>query len=560
MPRSGSSKTGTAVCAVVFYVAARGLGSAGADPYLTLMFEWMAAFCGLLFVVQIIGSVCAVIANRGLLKPTGIHGRVERLNGQHPKELGLHTDNDDGEGLLLGSIRRWWRDAPIFFKDWTHGLILAGTGAGKTSSLSKGWTVGLGKHHNRIITAKGEDLCVATYRYLTEELKHLVVCIDPYRLLKKHGIDSDDYNPCDRLLELANKKLSGIFDEARQIAFCLIPEAIGASGENKIFRSVSRQLIADLLVFFAVEQSETGELCCNLPFLRKLCSSDTQDLLDVFQRMSIMPDYDGAIARAGNRFLAQFKNNPKSAQSFIVEMQEALAIFEPCTPLGQSFEHSTFNASDIKNPNKNMSIFIILPPEKSGIVDQAAGVILNTLCTIAIEANSYDPPVTIIADEFEAISSGPLPVTEKILKIGRTRGLRLMAFVQDWMSLKAKYGDLAYLFKTQCSMMLTMDVKSVDDAEEYSKRSGQRAVVRDSANVSEDGEGFGVTVKEEAIPLLRQDEFNRAPKFTATLFKDAHAPLMLDLIHYKMVNPWVHQIDDIPGAPPEGSFPKKFKF
>lgn len=560
MARSGHSIMEAAVPAALFYVISRSLDAAGADPLIVRGFELGAAFCGILVAVRMLGGIINTFGNRRLLKAKGIHGWVEKLNSHHPKTLGLHTDNKDGNGLLLGSIKRWRRDVPVFYKGDGHGLILAGTGAGKTASLAKGWVVGLGKHHNRIITAKGPDICIATYRYLTEELKHHVICIDPYRLLKPFGIDSDDFNPCDILVELAEKRSPDILDKAREIAMCLITEQVGASGDGIIFRRISRQAIADILVFLAVEQAATGELCCNLPRLRTLSTSSTENLIEVFQRMSIMPDYGGTIARAGERFHSQFKNNLKSAQNFIVEMQESLAIFEPCTPLGKSFEHSTFKASDLKNPNKNMSVFIILPPEKTGIIDEASGIILNTLCTAAIEANSYLPQITIIADEFENQSSGIIPIIERVLKIGRTRGIRIMAFCQDAQSLRARYGQLASMFWTQSAITLAMDVRSVEEAAEYSKRSGQRSIVTDSANVSEDNDGYSVAIKEEGIPLLRQDEFNRMPKFTAALWKEANPVLMLNLIHYRSVDPWVHQIDDVPNAPPEGSFPIKFKF
>jgi len=496
-----------------------------------------------------------------MLKPKGINGWLGEVNSFHPKAMGLHTDNNDGNGLLLGSLKRkWLYDIPVFYKGDSHGLILAGTGAGKTSSLSKGWVVGLGKHHNRIVTAKGADIAVSTYRFLTEELNHHVVCIDPYRLMREHGIESDDFNVCDILVKLADERSPDILDKAREIALVLIPEQISSSGENKIFRNVGRSIIYNILVYLAVEQASTGEFCCNLAYLNRLINSGTQDVLKVFQRMSIMPEYEGAIARAGKRFISQFANNPKSAASFLTEAQEALVIFEPVTPIGKSCESSTFLASDLKNPNKPMTVFIILPPEKSGLNDAFAGLCLNSLCTTAIEADRFTPQVTIIADEFENLSSAPLPTIEKVLKIGRTRGVRLLAMCQDGESLKARYGQMSSMFWTQSSLKIAMDIRSVNEAEDYSKRSGQRSVITDSASVQNNTDEHGVSIKEESIPLLRQDEFIRLPKFTAAVWKDNNPPLILDLVHYKMVDPWMHQIDDVPNAPPEPNLPIKFKF
>ncbi|MEO1748408.1 MAG: type IV secretory system conjugative DNA transfer family protein, partial [Pseudomonadota bacterium] len=491
------------------------------------MFGGSALFCALVATLRLLRDIKNSIRFRWLLKPKGVHGRVEHLNSHDPTTMGLHTDNHDRNGLPLGHLRGSKAKKLLWYKGDGHGLIAAGTGAGKTVSLSKNWAVALGKHHNRIITSKGVDIAVATYRYLTQELGHEVINIDPYRLLKQHSIPSDDFNPCDILVDLAKRQSTDIFDKAREIALCLIPEVLGASGENKIFRSVGKQFITSTLIYLAIEQSETGELVCNLAYLNRLLNSGTDDLLDVFQRMSIIPHYDGAIARAGKRFVSQFQNSPKSAQSFITEAQEAIAIFEPATPIGQACEYSTFNASDIKNSDKNITINIILPVEKSGINDQFAGLVLNSLCTLAIEADRFHPQVTIIADEFENLSSAPIPIIERVLKIGRTRGVRLFAFIQDQESLAARYGQLASMFKTQAAIFMAMDIRSVDEAEEYSKRSGQRAIVTDSANMAEDNSDYGVSVKEEGVPLMRLDAFTRMPKFTAVLFKEQYAPLML---------------------------------
>lgn len=556
---NSDSALAAAIPAVICFGLYKGLKAMEAHDVLLYLFGGGALFCALLTSFRLVRDVQVGIALKRLLKPGGIHGRVEQLNGYDPRSLGLHTDNEDGNGLMLGHLMGSPAPELIYYKGDGHGLIAAGTGAGKTSSLSKGWTVGLGKHHNRIITSKGVDIAVATYRFLTQELKHHVVCIDPYRLMAAHGIQSDDFNPCDILVDLAEKESADIFDKAREIALCLIPEGLEASGENKIFRSVGRQFISNVLIYLAIEQAETGELCCNLAYLNRLLNSGTEDLLEIFSRMAIIPHFDGAVARAGKRFLSQFKNNPKSAQSFITETQEGLTIFEPATPIGKSCEYSTFKLSDIKNPNKNVTFHIILPPEKSGINDTFAGLALNSICTTAIEADSFHPQVTIIADEFENLSTAPIPVIERVLKIGRTRGVRLFAFIQDQESLKARYGQLSSMFWTQAAVFMAMDIRNVEEAEEYSKRAGQRAIVTDSATIPKQGGEFDVSVNEEGIPLIRLDELTRMPKFTAILFKEQNPPLMLDLVHYKQIDPWIYRIDDVPGSPAEGHFPIEYR-
>jgi len=596
----------TAAPGVILYGAYASLKSAGADPLFLYMTGGGAALCGALTFWRVAGEIKSALDRRQLLKPSGLHGRVETLNANHPDTLGLHLDNGDGNGIPLGVISSeesgqspawkrkikavvgawlakpireqagpgWqmpttylgllrffrilsgsWKNSIVYYKGDGHLLIAAGTGGGKTSSLSKPTCVSLGKHHNRIVTSKGVDLAVSTYRFLTQVLGHDVVCIDPFRLLKSHGIKSDDYNPCDILVELAARQSPEIIDKAREIALVLIPEDLKASGENAIFRSIGRQFMSCALIHLAIEQEATGELCCNLAYLNKRLSGSTNDLMALFYDMALNDDFGGVVSRAGNRFIDMFKNVPKSAQSFATQAQDALEIFEPASMIGRSCEHSTFRASDIKNPNRNMTIHIVLPPEKSGLNDAFAGLCLNTLATICIEADSYHPPVTIIADEFESLSpSAGLPIIERVLKVGRSRGCRLMAYVQDLESLRARYGDLTNMFKTQSAIFMAMDVRSVDEAEEYSRRAGQRSVITDTASVDDKTGEISLSIKEEGVPLLRSDELTRMKKFRAIVMKEQYPPQLHDLLHYRCVDPWAFQIDDVPGSPPEGVF------
>lgn len=447
----------------------------------------------------------------------------------------------------------------MYYDGDASGLFICGTGGGKTSSLAKPIRLALGAERNAIITSKGVDMAVSTHRFLTEELGQTVACIDPHRLLKKHGLKSDDFNPTEGLVELAEQRDVDLIEKAREVAQVLLPEPAGGSGDNKIFRSVGRQFITWCLVYLAIEQADTGFLCCNLAYLYRMLNDGPDVLLGFFQEMAMCPDFDGVISMAGKRFAGKFKNAPKSAESFLTEAQEALAIFDPVSMIGKSVEYSTFNAADLKTPGKKITVHIVLPVEKSESNNVFIALCLNTLISQCIEAGRFEPRVTIIADEFENISTAPIPIMERLLKAGRTLGIQLFAFIQDLKGLEARYKELTSMFITQSAILMVWDVRSVEDAEMFSKRAGQRSIVTDSASLPNTGGDYSVSVKEEGIPLLRVDQFTQMPKFQAVLFKEQHPPMIVDLVHFKEVDPWVHQIDHVSGALPEPEFRVRYK-
>lgn len=549
---------GLAVPAAIFYGGYAALKSSGADPVYLYMTGGIAGFCATMAGIKFLLETKDWFRLRRMLRPQGIYGTTRKLNDLTPKEIGLKTKNPKGKGMAIGAQNGKRLQKLMFYDGDSHGIYVSGTGGGKTNSLSKNFRLSLGADVNAIITAKGEDMAVSLYRFLKDELGQQVVCLDPYRLMKKHKIKSDDFNPCERLIKLARKRSPDIFEKAREIAAVILPEPVTGGGDNKVFRNKGREFIAISLVFLALKESDTGELCCNLSHLNLILSDGTDQLIRFFMGMSACEEYEGTLARAGRRTLSKFKNTGKSAESFLTEAQNALLPFEPVSQIGKSVEYSTFNSADLKTKKKKITIFIILPLESNTLNEVYTGLCLNTLLTDCIAANRAEPRVVVIADEFENLSAGPLPITERVLKTGRTRGVQLHAFVQDLKGLEARYKELTSMFITQSAIFMAFDIRSVKEAEEYSKRAGQQSIVTDAANAPEGGAG-SLSIKEEGIPLMRLDQFTQLPKFQAVLFKEQHPPMIVDLVHYKSVDPWAHLVDDVPGVPAEPDFKIRFK-
>lgn len=548
-----------AVPCALSYGAYNLLKSSGAYPELLYLTGGMAALCAVIAAKRSVDSLAYWFDMARLRKAAGTYGTTEKLNSRTPKQIGLKTSNEDGNGIPLGAKHGSRKREIMYYDGDSHCMFLNPTGGGKSNSFGKPARLALGAERNAIITSKGVDMAVSTNRFLTEELGQTVVNIDPYRQLKEHGIKSDNFNPTGNLVELAEKHSPDLIEKAREIAQVILPDPAGGSGDNKIFRAVGRQFITWSLVYLALEEADTGHLCCNLAYLYRMLNDGPEVLLRFFQEMTLCTDFDGVVSMAGKRFAGKFKNAPKSAESFLTEAQEALAIFDPVSMIGKSIEYSTFNAADLKTPGKKITIHIVLPVEKSESNNVFIALCLNTLISQCIEAGTFEPRVTIIADEFENISTAPIPIMERLLKTGRTLGVQLMAFVQDLKGLEARYKELTSMFITQSAILMAWDVRSVEDAELFSKRAGQRSIVTDSYSVPDAGGNPSISIREEGIPVLRVDQFTQMPKFQAVLFKEQHPPMIVDLVHFKEVDPWVHQIDHVAGALPEPDFRVRYK-
>ena len=549
-----------ALSAVFFYIFYDWLRGVGAPSlYVWPVGAFAALFAGIT-VLRLLWMIDWWWLARRLRRPTGLHGQIAGIDDTDPNEIGLRHTNDDGNGILIGA-----KDGkPIFWCGNGHVSVRAPTEMGKSASLSINALLSLGKQRNIITTGKGIEVAKVTYRYRSEVLGQKVICIDPWEIGRKAGLPVHRFNPFQHLVELALSRSRDLGDKCRECALVMKPEDRNTGGgENKIFRSVSRDKIAYVLKHQAWWQAETGELVCNPAGLYRVFNGSTEELIALFKKMQLCPDYDGTIAEAGKRFESLFRNSPKSAQSFLTEVQDALSIYAPDTALGKNTEWSDFDPADLKRPGKGMTVHFIVPPGKSTTHGSYVGLALNTLATICMDEGSFTPRVTIIADEFESLSSGELPFVERLLKMGRSVGINLISIVQERAGYKTRYRDKASMFETQQELVLAWGIRSVEDAEYYAKRAGKRSVMTESATVaggSETPAPPSLGIKEEGIPLFRADEFLQMPDFTAVAFYKQNPPLILDLVHYKMTDRGARYGDPVPGSLPEADFPVRFKF
>lgn len=492
--------------------------------------------------------------------PTGLHGRTDHVGLNELVLAGLKTSNPDGNGIPIGAIG----DTMLFYEGNSHVSVRASTGGGKSESSFAPTCFALGSHRNIIATGKGkEPAClVAEHR---KSIGQEVVIIDLGNQMGGTGLKVSDFNPIGHLVELAERNDPKLIDEARKIAASLIFEPKGGAGGDSIFfRNQGRKWKTWFLCGAAVLEAMHGELICNLPALYTKINSGDDELKAFLTELTTLDHFENSISGAAKRILSKWKSSPKTFESVLSEVENGLEIYDPASHLGKSSIYtSDFDPRDIKR--KPMTILLVTDPTQSETHGIAAGLALEVLTNIALQANSFEPRVTIIADEFANLSKGALPSMLPTLYVGRSLGVQLITYVQDTSSYEDRYGKEASAFTTQCEVTIISKCSDVDDAENYSKRSGQISVMSESLNLpqgmeSDPNKSYSVTLSEQGIPRLRADDFLHLDNFKAAVFYKQLPAVMFDLVSYRQVLPWRDQAGTVPDAPPQDELPIRFQF
>ncbi|WP_439629967.1 type IV secretory system conjugative DNA transfer family protein [Shinella sp.] len=542
-----------AVLSFLSFLLYRFLDGMGAASLFVWLFGALSALFGMITVTGLWRVLQEERLQRALTQPSGVSGRLDFPSADDAEEMGLSFSNEDGNGIPLGGTG----DKIIYYTGPGHLSIRAPTNAGKTESSSASICFALGKHRNIIATAKGAELAYLCGPYRAA-LGQSVFYVDPWRIMRPLGMDSHDFNPIGHLVRYAGSP--ELLGKARESVSILQPEPDGGMGDNRIFLTQSRDLLSSIAAYLAIREAETGELCCNLPFLFTVICGSSSDLQDFLQEMRRCDLYQDSIRRAADRFLGKMERAAKTAESILTSAQDALQLYDPGGPLGRVTEYSDFDARDLKNPETPTTVFLIIPPEKSYSYGSFIGLCLNSLIDTCIEADRFEPRVTVVADEFANIAEGKLPAILPCLYVGRSGGVQLITYVQSTESY-SRYGKEAEAFTTQSECVLAWSIRSTKDAEEYSKRSGQRSIMTENISTpfSSASGPHSISLSERAIPHMRPDEFMQMPDFTGVLFYRQHPPVTIDIVSYRTVDPWHRHARPMPGAPPLKDLPLKYK-
>ncbi len=208
---------------------------------------------------------------------------------------------------------------------------------------------------------------------------------------------------------------------------------------------------------------------------------------------------------------------PNTARSYVSVLSTKLGLL---SDMGICYATSADEMEFEKFDDKPTAFFIIIPDEKQtrhGIATLCIVQLYKILIELAnkntknerkLNRNTY-----FVMDEF-----GNLPkisLLDKIITVGRSRGIFMILVVQSYTQLNNIYGDkIADIVRTNCNIQVFIGTTDQKTKEEFSKMCGNITVKTKSTNKAEKDSSKSYSTSEASRPLIYPEELELLPKNT----------------------------------------------
>ncbi len=381
------------------------------------------------------------------------HARLANAEDKFVKKL--------TNGFYIGSLGKLLLFYDPFKSGNGHMLTYAPSRTGKTISVIVSALLHWFGGSLFVTDVKGELTAItAEFR---RAMGQRILIFNPFNVL---GIKGVNFNPLRILVDdVMNNKGKDLPDLARSIAFQLISEKPNDLGDGVFFRNGARRLLITFLLYMPLFMPET----CNLPTLRKLIWSSSEDKMQIANAMQESDWLNGLLHDYGNALAEMLKSEYiKTFGAFRDNAMNALEIYNAHSPMGIAMSSSDFKLTDILDGNT--TLYVILPESKLETHGSALGLIA-TLLLEAIAASNKPSPMMMLLEEMGNI--GKLPNLSKALSLLPGKGLRLWMVFQSRRQPIEIYGSqMAGLIEEQSSMVQAWSIRSEADRKAWSLRIG----------------------------------------------------------------------------------------
>ena len=415
---------------------------------------------------------------------SGVPGRKEGAPSAvwaHPWQLGPSWDWAPGK-LLLGK----WKGRLIGRDDDRHFMTIAGSGAGKTSSVLIN---NLRRYPGSciVLDPKGE-LARATADH-RRALGQKVFVLDPFNEVTAN---SACHNPLD---ELGQGRDEHIPADAAQFCEGLIMNYAKDPHWSNASRSFTKGAILHLM-------STSPRV--TMRDVRRLMHGTPVELDKLFTDMTDSSAFNGIVANIGASFLGKKESGGRELQSILSTAQTQT---DPLDDILHITERSEFKLSDLSKGK--MTIYLVLPgmrmathyPWLRVVIQQA----LNALERSPVPRGQL--PVWFVLEEFSAL--GHMRSVEMAAGLMRSFGVKLWPVIQDLSQLKTAYPKSWQTFV--CNAGLLQCFGNVGETSEFlSKLLGDTMVFeRQDVRVAGQAMAHGDDGRREhirSVPLLAPTE------------------------------------------------------
>lgn len=412
----------------------------------------------------------------------------------------------------------------LFLEYEANALTVAPAGAGKTISVV---IPNLLSIDTSVIAPDLKCELAPMTKRARERMGQRVYCLNPSRTNIDILGEPDTYNPLVILLDDWTKSRADMLDDASAMALQLYPEPPRA-GENRFFRSGSRNLITFAMIWEVIEKAELATLSGCLRLLR-----DPSQLREALYAASVCDALDGDLADLANDILAKFDDGGDNRQfeSFREGAVQALAIFASSGRIADSVSRCTLRFRDLKD--KPATVYIIPDPTRAPVYAKWLGLVAWCASTELVRCRSMTV-VTFLLDEAANYKVDGLP---SFLTAHRGFGIRYHIVLQELEDWKHLYGPEALeSLRSQTEIQQFFSSRSPATLEMLSRRLGNTTVKTDSYNFQHGQSRPGHSIGETGMPLMAANKI--AELCDCILFAHGKAPALVQKVGYHEVSPW----------------------
>lgn len=447
---------------------------------------------------------------------SGFSGRLENPPSQiwgHPWQLGKSWDWKPGR-VLLGR----WEDRLIGWDDDRHVMTIAGTRAGKSSTVL---IPNLKRYPGSVIVLdpKGE-LARATVAHRVR-MGQRVFVLDPFG---ETGLKTARHNP---FSELGMGREEHIAADAAQLADALI---IGNSNDPH-WTDSAKNLVRGISLHLLSQSSSKA----NLREVRRLLNATPAELDRVFSAMANSNAFDGVVANIGASFLGKMGSGGRELQGILSTAQEQTA---PLDDIVRVTEASDFRLTDLAEGGT--SIYLVLPGMRMGTHYRWLRLLVQQ-ALIAMERNPVPRgslPVWFVLEEFPSL--GHMRPIETAAGLMAGFGVKLWSVIQDLTQLKTHYPKSWETFLGNAGVVQAFGNVDVTTTEHLSKLLGSTQVIeRQDVRVSGAALAHGDSGRRENVRNVRLLDANEITQSFARetgrqlIFVPGRPPIYLQRLRFE---------------------------
>ncbi len=408
------------------------------------------------------------------------------------------------EGLFVGILE----GHPLFLKDFIHGLCVAPSRSGKSSSLIQPALL-----HDPGCSRFLTDFDGHMTQQCASAIKaqgHTLVTLDP---VGQTGEMSACLNPLDLIIENLERAPQDAMPDCRTLSDSLCDGPIG--GGDPFWRNGTRKDLTILFIALCVLRPEEANLTSAFLIL-----SDADEFEALLIEASNCDALGGDVAGLARNVLSVWRETPKIFESFREGAVQALESLGPSSRVAPIIQHSSFDPVDLKRRKMTLTVACDASRMKQYRVWLKA--VLWTVKT-KLERERNPVPVWFLLDEF---TNYPLHgLTEDLTGLAGL-GIHFFMVVQELQEIVRAYGPHALdVVLSQTNVKLFFGASIQRTARLLSELLGEEEIITSNYSLgSSASETPRVSITRTMRPLLAAFKIREMPTDEVLCFIDNLKP------------------------------------